>query len=73
MPLFRYHRGSLEESMKTIIEVNSLDDLKKKLSEEYGETNLTCDFYCFDKRINWDTYMIRSNGDIIGFSDGELK
>jgi len=79
MPLFRFQTGSFEESMKTQIEVKDMADLKLAILQnqcpyvDYENMNLTCDFYCHDKRNNWDTYMIRNNGDPIGFSNEQIK
>lgn len=33
--LFRKHRGSLVESLKTIVEVNNLEDIKKHIDASY--------------------------------------
>lgn len=83
--LFRFHRGGLSESMATVIEVQSLSDLKKILDEEdskYGSGEqikcLTCESYGFDNRINWDTHIITAHYDngeyyVRGFSNGMLK
>lgn len=75
MPLFRYYMGAFNESMKTIIEVKNMTELKKIISDKYKYENisLTCDFYCHDKRNNWDTHIIRIDGDVIGFTNEELK
>ena len=76
---YRHHRGSLEASLETVIEIHSLDELKKVLmkdrkaqqfSDEVGE--LTCKHYCYDERIKWNTWLICEDGNAIGFSDGEL-
>lgn len=67
--LFRPQRGSLEEAMKEVIEVSSLSELENKTTW----TNLTTKFYCFDSRINWDTWIILSNGNAVGYANGELK
>lgn len=74
---FRSHKGTLAESMDTVKEVKDLNDVKKILEKEYepykilpGE--ITCKYYCYDKRINWDSWIILENGYAIGFSDGQL-
>jgi len=35
MPLFRFHRGSLDESLKTTVIVKNLDHLKKVIYESW--------------------------------------
>jgi len=76
---FRFHRGSLEESLQTVREVESLDDVRElliwqvvlSLLPEYFK--LTCRYYTYDKRINWQTWVILNDGLPVGFSNGELK
>jgi hypothetical protein len=76
---YRSHRGSLEDSMATVIEVNSLDDLRDKLNakQEYEpfkiKGKLTCIWYCKDDRIGWDTYIVCADGWVIGMSNGKLE
>jgi len=63
---FRFHRGGLKESMKTIIEVNSLFELRQAL----GNPNyITFKHIGMDARINWDTYYVIADDKIIGMSD----
>ena len=67
---FRFHRHDLDDSMKTMIEVDSL----KELAEKYNiQGNLTCKWYIKDERIGWDTWLVLKDGHPIGMSDGELK
>lgn len=73
---FRFHRGGLEESMETIIEVKDLNEIVKFLkAKEPGAYVgfLSCKYYGFDDRINWDTWIVLDDGYPLGFSDGELK
>lgn len=72
MPLFRFHRGGLSESLITTIIVKNKWDLKEKLYYEQlkWRTNLRlCDFEMqiqpypdesnnFDARIGWYTQII---------------
>jgi hypothetical protein len=67
---YREHRGSLADSMETVIEVKSLKDLAQKMKYK---GILTCKWYCKDDRIGWDTWLICEDGCAIGMSDGELK
>jgi hypothetical protein len=68
---FRQHRGSLEDSMKTLIEVSSLKELAEKLELE----GLRIEFYCNDPRpIDFkETYIISDKHGVVGFSNGKLK
>lgn len=54
---FREHRGSFEESMKTIREIKDVSELGNVTIKEYG----------YDKRINSATKIIRKDGFPIGF------
>lgn len=77
MTKFRHQRGSLENSLQTTVEVESLNDLKKHLEDYYKRPerpigNLSCHYYGFDSRINWNTWIICEDGDGIGFCDKEL-
>jgi hypothetical protein len=80
---YRDHRGSLNESMETEIQVNSVEEIKEHLNKFYtnfGKTVEDIKFeYCgMDKRINWDTYYVlqRLNGEehftVAGMSDGKF-
>lgn len=46
MPIFRYHRGGLEDSLKTVVLVKSLKDIEKIAMDFWSDFNLT------DKKIN---------------------
>jgi len=81
---YRDHRGNLDESMKTEIIVNSVDDIIEHLNkvqypyiDEVEEIKFK---YCgFDTRNGWDTYYVlqKNKGDdefyVAGMSDGEFK
>ena len=63
--LYREHRSTLSESMKTSREVTCLADIGKGLSTRH---------YLYDARNGWNTWIITdSEGRAIGFSNGELK
>ena len=60
---YRDHRGSLAESMETLIEVSNTDEIINHLNEfykQFGETVAEIKFnhVGFDERINWDTYNV---------------
>lgn len=71
---YRDHRGGFKESMKTVREVNSIQELK-----EYLKTDEIKFEYCtFDSRNNWDTYyVLKKNNDgkftVAGMSDGKFE
>lgn len=71
MPLFRYHRGGLHESLQTTIIVKSLEELRAKIMVNVSEMYLIEDpenFEIqvmpypsdnnFDPRIGWFTQMV---------------
>ncbi len=77
---FRPHRCSIEDSMKEVREVSSFDDIIKILEEdELPNENIKIEKiqvipYCFDQRINWDTFIVFIYGyGVIGFTNGDLK
>lgn len=77
---FRFHRGSLQDSLATTIEVNSLEELCEILKSSHSELNpeslakLVSKHYCFDDRIGWDTWIVTIEGyGVLGFANGELK
>lgn len=72
MALFRYHRGMLEDSLKTTVVVKNTKELGELLlnhhKEIYGQTKepmirFRIEAYpnkehCFDKRIGWYTHIV---------------
>jgi hypothetical protein len=75
---FRSHRGTLEESLKTICKVNSKTELATHISEELGlfinPHNLTIKWYCADNRVGWGTCYIVTIPElgVLGFTNGPL-
>jgi hypothetical protein len=75
---FRFHRGGLREALLTTVEVNSLAELRaviekaEDLITPTGDEPLTVEPYCYDHRIDWDTYIVMWNGFPIGFTNGPL-
>lgn len=55
--LFREHRGSFAESMKTARRIESITELGNVTIKDYG----------YDKRLNSVTKIVLENGKPIGF------
>lgn len=72
--LFRFHRSTLKESLDTVIEVFSLEELEEILKNKgYRFNNVEINPYMRDDRIWWDTYSVSIDGQIVGFADGPLN
>ncbi|MEN5103800.1 hypothetical protein [Brucella anthropi] len=73
---FRFHRGSLADSMKTVKEVQNRDDLIALITDEVDlkpTDHIHIKPYGYDKRIGWDTYMVKVDGfGPVGFLDGPM-
>lgn len=80
---YRDHRGGLDESMATQIEVNNIDELKDHLNKTWNGLGTTVEeikfeYYGYDSRINWNTHLVsvRLNVDdfftVVGMSDGKF-
>lgn len=80
---FRTHRGSLAESMETVVDLPDRAALISHVNAEYRSTldimdrgDFTDDEievapYGFDKRIGWDTYLVTARGfGPLGMADG---
>lgn len=81
MVRFRSHRGGLEESLKTTVELNTLKELVDHLNEAlFGMARM--DNITFKRleplsdlqieRGHWQRYMVLMDGRPVGVSDGEL-
>lgn len=69
---YRSHRGLLEDSMATVVEIEaSLFALADLLHVE--PNRITVEPYCYDQRIDWDTYIVCVDGAPWGFTDSALK
>lgn len=76
---FREHRGSLDESMETCVELDDRADLvahmRRQLAHyyfEFEDAQLKVEPYAIDKRIGWlDTHIVTIDGyGVVGFTDG---
>lgn len=75
MALFRFHRGSLDESLKTTIIVKTLTDVIRAIVMSFDENMIKTQKWGakfeiipypsesnnFDKRIGWYTHMVLTN------------
>ena len=70
--LYREHRGSLEDSMKTIFSIKST---KKDLSQIIGCNieDIEVKEYGYDDRIGWNTFIVLVKGIPVGFTDGDVN
>lgn len=78
IPNFRFHRGTLEESLKTEIEVENIKMLHEMVCSQLrdyaiSETALIIEFYGYDHRMGKELYSVRIYGiGIVGFLDSEF-
>lgn len=82
MTLYRPHRGTLDRSMREVIDVNDLPQLvrhmRRGVERWYPENelptlaNTAIEPYGFDARIGWLTYIVLVKGQAWGFTDGPL-
>lgn len=72
--LFRFQRGSLEDSMKTVVEVDSIEKLTAILREAGYPLGLIRLYpYGYDLRIQWNTHVVTIDGMAVGFTNGALS
>jgi len=80
---FREHKGLLCDSIETVKEFSSKEDLVKHLQNKldiwyvgkYDLNKLIIEKYGegIDKRIGWDTYIVYLDGyGVFGFTDGPV-
>ncbi|WP_446936677.1 hypothetical protein [Lysinibacillus fusiformis] len=79
IPNFRFHRGSLEESLKTeVVEVENIKMLHEMVCSQLqdysiSESALIIEFYGYDHRMGKEMYSVRIYGiGIVGFLDSEF-
>ena len=78
--LFRCHRGSYEESMRTTIMVSSLAELDAHIRKEYeyipSTSKITIKPYgdAVDSRNGWKAFIVEAKGHgVIGFTNKQLE
>ncbi len=72
---FRYHRGSLQDSLVTAVSFNTLDELKTHIMETHCmlliDDILNMDFllshYGYDERVQQDLWLLRIDYAPVGF------
>lgn len=77
----REHRGSLVDSMATVIEIEptqaALDAHIAKTLAPFGfvpKKPAVLDRFTYDERIGWNSYLVFIEGyGVFGFTDGPLK
>lgn len=78
MTNFRFHRGTLEESLKTEVEVENIKMLHEMVCSQLqdysiSESALIIEFYGYDHRMRKELYSVRIYGiGIVGFLDYEF-
>lgn len=77
----REHRFTLDESMKTVIEIEPtldalVDSMKEKLRDlwHFEKSDVSVEYYCFDKRIMWSCWIVTiKDFGVYGFTDGPVS
>ena len=75
MTLFREHRGAYDDSMKTVMEVASMDQLHTYMCAKIPTFTrpFWTSYYGYDDRNKWLQWIVLSDQGVVGFTDGELK
>lgn len=77
---FRHHRGSLKESLETVVELGTKAELVAHLNQildphwlSITEADIEIKFYKYDDRIDWQTYLVRvRDWGPVGFTNSPL-
>ncbi len=72
---FRYHTGSLQDSLLTTIEFNGFESLLKHIKDKFGvigigevkKDGIHIKYYGYDERVNQDLFVFLLNEQPIGF------
>ncbi len=81
MTKFRWHRGSLLESLQTTVEVKNraalIDELRRVFSSPLDplitDATVRIKAYGYDARTGWDTHIVTVSGKAVGFTDGPIQ
>ena len=69
---YREHRGFLDDSLKTVVELeDNIQALSQHLNIPVSELEIIP--YGFDKRINWDTYLVKTKDGVLGMVDTKIS
>lgn len=80
--LYREHRGGLADSMDTVVELESKDQLEKLILsklDKWGKSgqhmigDMTVEPYGFDDRIGWDTHIVMMGVYAHGFTNKAVE
>lgn len=75
---FREHRGSLADSMETVIEIpatkaalkEAINNALLPYEAQFTEEQILIDRLTFDERTGWDTHIVYAKGyGVFGFTD----
>jgi hypothetical protein len=76
----RQHRGGLDESLATTIEIEpTRNALLQAIKQEMGFSNvydkdISITYYGYDARIEWETYIVEIDGfGVYGFTNGPVQ
>lgn len=75
--VFRWHRGSLDESMASSVPCRTLAQLVGILRTGMGLGDVSAERvdvkrYTFDERTGWDTHLVTVDGNAVGMTNGAL-
>ena len=69
---YRHQRGGLKESMETVVEIEpTIDALAVIL--KVPPSAITVEPYTYDKRIDWDTYLVCIEGNAVGYTNAFVE
>lgn len=76
---YRDHRGGLDASMVTTRVFRTKKELYDYIREsilpfKFNPDSLKCEWYAWDKRIKWNTYLVSLTGyGVLGMADGDIN
>lgn len=68
---------TIDEAMLRIVEIKNRAELLEYLEKEYDfwqptSKNVEIKHYCYDKRIDWNTYLVTIDGKAAVFANGPI-
>ncbi len=70
--LYRDHKGTLADSMDTVQEMADFAELASYVEKRSGAGVITVEPYSYDKRIEWDVYLVCNDGQAVGYTNGPV-